>query len=467
MAALLLVTPVAHATSLTDVWQLAEQHAPALEKANAIIEQARAQHSTALSQLLPALNLNANRVVDNQSANGPQFYGSNIVAVSQAANTRTNGWTLQLNQPIFNWQAMQNLSAADDGEAAGIANAEAARQSLMATLAQDYLAVLNAQAQLDASREAETGFANQAFQAEARYKAGLSGIIGADETEAALAQAQSDTLAAGQTLKQARRQLDIDTGTHVSGPFPALPAELVLPLPSDRGEAEYLRTALDQNPALAAARLEWSSAGHTLSGTHAGYLPSVSLVLSHERNFVTGSTDFAAPGSDVTSPATQDASQNVLGVQLSWALFSGGATRAASQAAQANERTADATLRTTQLTVKSQVSNALDGIASNQQRVKQLQAGVVSAQSAVTATAAAVAKGLSTEQNLVIARQALLQLKTGYAGAVVDLVTSRLQLAQALGRLTPALLAQVSRQIGTTPETSASNSLPPSGDTQP
>jgi len=172
--AMALIAPAqaCHATSLWQAWLLAKAHAPALQQAEATLEQAHAAHSAALAQLLPALNLNASRVVDNQSSSGPEFYGSSIVTVSQAANTRTDGWDLQLSQPLFDWHAIQNLSAADYSEAAGVANAEAARQTLIATLTQDYLSVLNAQAQLAATREAQDGFATQAFEAQARYQAG-------------------------------------------------------------------------------------------------------------------------------------------------------------------------------------------------------------------------------------------------------------------------------------------------------
>lgn len=464
VALLLSATQAAHATTLWEVWQLAEQHAPALEQAEATLEQAHATHSAALAQLLPALDLNASRIVENQSSSGPQFYGSSIVPVNQASNTRTNGWELELNQPLFDWHAIQSLSAADYTEAAGVANAEATRQTLMATLAQDFLAVLNAQAQLDATREAQDGFATQAVQAEARYKAGLSGIIGTDETNAALAQAQAETLAAGQTLKQARRQLDTDSGTHISGPFPALPADLELPLPASKSREAWLQQALQQNPTLAAARLDQTSAGHALSAARGGYLPTVSLALSHQRNFVIGNSDFSVPGSALTSPATQDASQNVIGLQFSWAIFSGGATSAAARTAEAQQRSADASARTAELTVAGQVNDALDGLASDQQRVQQLQNGVVSAQSAVTATAAAVSKGLSTEQNLVIARQALLQLKTVYAQAVVDLVNDRVALDKALGTLTPELLSRLSGKLDGAPVENLSDISQPNGD---
>jgi len=226
-----------------------------------------------------------------------------------------------------------------------------------------------------------------------------------------------------------------------------------------------MQRALQQNPTLAAARLAQTSAGHALSATRAGYLPSVSLVLTHQRNFVTGSTDFSAPGSAVTSPATQDASQNVIGLQLSWAIFSGGATSAATQTAEAQQRSADASARTAELTVVSQVSNALDGLASDQQRVQQLRNGVRSAQAAVTATAAAVSKGLSTEQDLVIARQTLLTLKTSYAQAVVDLVNNRVSLDQALGALTPTLLSQLSVKIGNETVGTPTGNSPSNGDT--
>ena len=462
--ALLLVAQAAHATTLWQVWQLAKLHAPALEQAEATLEQAHATHSAALAQLLPALNLNASHIVDNQSSNGPQFYGSGIVPVSQASNTRTNGWDLQLSQSLFDWHAIQNLSAADYSEAAGVASAEATRQTLMATLTQDYLAVLNAQAQLGATREAQDGFATQAIQAAARYKAGLSGIIGTDETQAALAQAQAETLAAEQAFKQARRQLDTDAGVHISGPFPDLPANLTLSLPAGVNRNAYVQRALSQNPTLAAARLSQTSAGHALSATRAGYLPSVSLVLSHQRNFVIGSSDFSVPGSAVTSPATQDASQNMIGLQLSWAIFSGGATSAAAQAAEAQQRSADASARTAELSIVSQVSNALDGLVSAQKRVRQLQTGVTSAQAAVTATAAAVSKGLNTEQNLVIARQTLLTLETDYAQAVVDLVNNRVALEQSLGTLTPDLLSQLSSKIGRASADALTDNSQPNGD---
>lgn len=456
-----------HATTLTDAWQLAEAHAPALEKANATIEQARAAHSTALANLLPALNLNASRIVNNQSSNGPQFYGSGIVPVTQSANTRTNGWDLELVQPLFNWQAMQSLSAADRSEAAGVASAEAARQKFLATLAGDYLAVLNAAAEFKATREAEQGFAVQASQSAARYRAGISGIIGSDETEAALAQAQAETLAAEAALRQARRVLDTDVGVPVPGPFPALPAMLAMRVPADTSEATWLRQALSQNPALAAARLSVQSSEHALSATRGGYLPTVSLVLSHQRNFVIGNQDFAVPGSAIAAPATQDASQNLIGVKLTWALFSGGATAAASESAEAGERLADVALRTTALQVTRDVRQALDGLRTDTRRVQQLHTGIASAQSAVTATAAAVAKGLRTEQDLVLTRQTLLALTTTYDRALVQLVNDRLALARATGALTPDLLERVSRQLESNAPVPPSTEPSPTGEPAP
>lgn len=449
------------ATTLWQVWQQAQTHAPALERAEATLAQARAAHSAALAQLLPALNLNASRIVNNQSLSGPQFYGSGIVPVTQSVNTRTDGWDLQLDQPLFDWQAMQSLSATDRAEAAGVARAEAARQTLMATIAGDYLAVLNAAAQFQATREAEQGFAVQASQSVARYRAGISGIIGSDETEAALAQAQAETLAAEAVLRQARRVLNTDAGVPIPGPFPTLPATITVRAPMDTSEATWLKQALSQNPALAAARLSVQSTEHTLSATRGGYLPTVSLVLSHQRNFVIGNQDFAVPGSAVAAPATQDASQNLIGVELTWPLFSGGATVAASESAEAEERLADAALRTTALQVTRDVRQALDGLRTDSRRVHQLRTGITSARSAVTATAAAVAKGLRTEQDLVLARQTLLALTTTYNSALVQLVNDRLTLARATGVLTPGLLGRVSRHLASSAPVTASPDHPP------
>src|SRR5699024_8156847 len=104
----------APAATLWQAWQAARSHDPEFRAAKAALVKARTQKPHALSLLLPQVNGSLARLYDNNSSNGPQYFGGNgILPVSQASNTGTSVWQIELDQPLFDWAAIKNMEAAN------------------------------------------------------------------------------------------------------------------------------------------------------------------------------------------------------------------------------------------------------------------------------------------------------------------------------------------------------------------
>src|SRR5699024_9355014 len=114
---------------------------------------ARTQKPHALSLLLPQVNGSLARLYDNNSSNGPQYFGGNgILPVSQASNTGTSVWQIELDQPLFDWAAIKNMEAANLDVAAAAATYQSTLDELAAKVTKAYVDVLAARAALDATR---------------------------------------------------------------------------------------------------------------------------------------------------------------------------------------------------------------------------------------------------------------------------------------------------------------------------
>lgn len=457
MGAFVLSGPTAKAQTLWQVWQAAQQHDPEFQAARAALAAAQAAHPEALAALLPQLTASANRTVDNQSSSGPEFYGSQIVPVSQSANTRATDWQLQLSQALFDWSAIKNV------EAAGLdaASAAATYQSALATLAQKvvnaYLGVLGAQANLAATEATAKAFAEQYRQANARYRAGLSGIIGADASQAALATAEADVLDARQQLTAALATLSSLTVEPAVGRFPPLPLDYHIRVSGT--ENDWRAKALSGNPELAAARLTARANEARVGAAESDYLPNVSLALTHSHYSESGSSDYAVPGSAVVSPAAQISSDNTIALELSWNFYSGGATRARVGQARATADESAANAATTRLDIARQVQTDYAALDVDAAVIVRLRAAVKAARDAVTATEKAVPVGVRTEDDLVIQRERLLTTEQQLDSAVTTSIQDQIALARAAGELTPGRIQSLSeRLVHTKPPTTSTTS---------
>ncbi|HET7370810.1 MAG TPA: TolC family protein, partial [Gammaproteobacteria bacterium] len=265
------------------------------------------------------------------------------------------------------------------------------------------------------------------YQAKRRYEVGLSGIVNVQQARAAHDQARARTIQARQALTSARQVLRSLTAVPVAetlkGPGDTLP----LNPPKPNNVDAWVDTGLQQNAKLNAAKLAARVAAHEVDRQQAVRYPNISVYASHYINDVASNNVFQ----------NQNLTDNVVGIQVSLPIFSGGAIAARSQQAKYQHVSAEAARKQQALLVRSNTvsdfSDVLSGIAS----VKALRESVKSNAASLHATGEAFKVGSATTLDVLRARDNLLNAQTAYAQARYAYLLSMLQLKQDAGTLGP------------------------------
>src|ERR1700691_6068606 len=202
------------------------------------------------------------------------------------------GASLSVN--LFNWDNWIALKAADATVAQAEANYQAAAQSLIQRVSQQYFAVLAAQDTLTAEQSAFESVQIQLDQAEGRFKVGSIAI-----TDVALARASRDSTAAAviaakralATQEDLLRAITNDTYASLAGPRDDMP----LLNPDPASEDTWVTTAMAQNASLIASRMASAIAHDSLLTAYGGQLPTINLNVS--RNWALEHGNFNNAGS--------------------------------------------------------------------------------------------------------------------------------------------------------------------------
>lgn len=425
--------PLAHATDLWQVWQLAQANDPAFQQAKATRNASMQAKPQAWAQLLPSVDLSASRTWNNTSGSSVYAFTNPPSSINSTSNTRNNQWGATLTQTLFNWKQFKSVQGADFTVAEAEANYESTMQGLMVSVSQAYFNVLNAKDNLNADTANLKALAKQYETSQQQYKVGLIAITGVKEAEAGYDQAKAQVITDRQALDQAREALRAITGQYIPD-LQSPRARLPLKTPQPENVNDWVHQAMQNNPALAAAQQAQKAAQSQVSQQEGGYMPSLNLVLQRMRNSTTGH------GSNTFNPAFPDQSSgadNSIALQLSWNIFSGGSTRSLVKQAQDQSDAAMAQEISQRRTVEQNVRNAylavLSGIASVKANRQSVEASRVSLQ----ATEAGLKVGTRTTLDVLTARKSLLDAQKAYYSARYNYMVAVLQLEQAAGTLSP------------------------------
>jgi len=423
--------PLAHATNLWQVWQLAKANDPAFQQAKANRNASMEAKPQAWAQLLPSIDLNASHTWDNRNGGQLSIYSNPPAPITTTSNTRTNQWGATLTQTLFNWSQFKSVQGADYTVAEAEANYESTLQGLIVSVSQAYFNVLNAQDNLDADTANLKALAKQYERSQQQYKVGLIAITGVKEAEAGYDQAKAQVITDRQSLDQAREALRAITGRYIPS-LQSPRAQLPLNAPQPEKVNDWVHQAMQNNPALAAAQQAQNVAQSQVSQQEGGYLPSLNLVLQNTRSNSTGHQTVNSSG---TLPSSSNSSDTQIGLQLSWNIFSGGATRANVKQYQYKADAAMANEISQRRSVEKQVRNAylavLSGIASVKANRQSVEASRVSLQ----ATEAGLKVGTRTTLDVLTARKTLIDSQKAYYSARYNYMLAVLQLEQAAGTL--------------------------------
>lgn len=456
VAATLLTSLSAHgaqspdSVNLLQVYQQALQNDPIIREAEANRMATLENKPQARAALLPQLQATGNldkldneRTGNNLQRIDPTDENSPLFAVqttTSADGVKSTSYQVRLTQTVFRWDRWVALQRADKQVTQAEIEFKAAQQDLLARTAARYFDVLAAEDTLEAAEATLEAFSRQLEQADKRFEVGLIAITDVQESRAARDQASAAVIAAKRSLATSREFLRELTGS-TFGDLAKPGNDMPLRNPNPASEEDWVKAALEQNLQLISARLATDIAKDDVRGARAGHLPTLDLIAAHNHDEDEG--DARTRGNLVAGLANGETGSDVIGLQLTVPIFSGGATQSQVRqrvylhraARERSERTARETERAAR--------DAYLGVLSEISRVQALRQAVQSSQTALQATEAGFEVGTRTTVDVLESRRNLFDAQTTYARSRYDYIVNLLRLKIATGNLSESDLQEV------------------------
>ncbi len=415
----------ASAEDLIDIYNLAKQRDPVIAEARAQLEAQRTQTGQARGGLLPQLGLTANtrwNHVDSDLNGTPPAELEPFVGNGGSSEYNTNGYALQLTQPLFDVQAFANFQQSKDVVKQAELQFALAQQQLLLRVATAYFNVLQARDNLRVARAEQKALLEQLNQAKRRFQVGTASATDRDAAQAQFDLARSSAIAARNQLAIAREQLQRIIGQRVADL-----ATLKKNIPMEEPQPADMQTWVDQarqaNLQVLASRAGVEISRGALSTTKGTRYPTLDIVASHGRQ---KGRQF---GLDQTTTS------DVIGLQLNWDIFSGGTRyyqikQAAAEVTQSESSLVDS--------IRGAALNASQAYLEVQNSVSQVQAltqALRSSQTSLQSTRVGQEVGTRTFVDVLNALEQVFSAQSNLLQARYTYLTNRLQLKAAVGEL--------------------------------
>jgi outer membrane protein len=272
---------------------------------------------------------------------------------------------------------------------------------------------------------------------------GLIAITDVQDSRAGHDQAAAAVIAAKRSLSSAQESLRELTGEpfdKLAAPVDDLPLKSPDPVDADR----WVSQALEQNLRVISARLATDIAKQDISVARSEYMPSIDLVATRSDSEQTGKQigrNFFSTSPPL--PADQNQFSDSVGLQLSWPIYSGGATSSQVRQRVYLHRAARERLERTNRETERATRDAYLGVLSEMSRVRALRQALESTRTALQATEAGYEVGTRTTVDVLDARRRLFDAQTNYSRSRYDYLLNVLNLQLATGTLGRADLEEI------------------------
>lgn len=410
-----LLTPIAQAADLADIYNLSVNNDPQLAAAKATYMATRESVPQARAGLLP-----------NISASGSTSDVQRTV-VNSGITTDFNehSWQAVLVQPLFRLDRWFQFKSAKNIEAGALAQFASEQQELIFRVADSYLTILEANSQLVSSIAERDAVKRQLEQVQQRFDVGLVAITDVLESTAAYDSSTVNVIEA-----EGRQNISFETLLRITGePFndvEGLAEEFPVEYPEPNNEDAWVKRALEGNYALLAAAENVTAAQRNLYAAKSGHLPTVDAQIIYGEQ-VSGGASFL--GSEVE----QRSAQLVLNVPI----FSGLGTQSVARQAGYQLEQAQRNYDLIQRQTVENTRNLFSAINTDVARVRARLRGIESSQSALDATQTGYEVGTRNIVDVLLAQQRLYLAQFQYASARYQYIRDTLRLKQTVGSLSP------------------------------
>ena len=423
------------AADLLQTYREARANDPVYASARAARDAGREAMPQGLAGLLPTLSASGFTQMNNVDID----YRGLLPASNRAGNT--NGYSVTLTQPLFNWQSIMLYKEAGFK----VAQAEAAfgqvAQDLIVRVAQAYFDVLASQDSLAFIQAQKVAISEQLAQAKRNFEVGTATITDTHEAQARFDLSASQEIAAQSDLEIKKSALQQIIGKFPERLMPLKPSTALSP-PKPNAMEQWVTTAEEQNFAVRVQQAALEIASREIERSRAGHYPSLNLVGNYGHNSASISTvGTVNVGTDSTS--------RVVGLQLAIPLYAGGGVSSVVRQAISNEEKARQDLENARRSAAQATRQAYLGVNNGMAQVNALEQALVSSQSALDSNKLGYEVGVRINIDVLNAQQQLFSTKRDLAKARYDTLLAGLKLKAASGTLTEDDLEAVNRLLGT------------------
>ena len=402
---------LASSADLLSLYKKAENYDADIFAAKSAFFAEREGENIAFSQLLPSLNASASLShIDSESdLQGDDSY-------------KNTSYALSLSQPIFNFSAWKNVSAAEQNALRAEAVYLAAQQNLILDVSSAYFGVLRAQENLRSAKSQETAVKRQYEQAKEQFDVGLIAITDVHEAKASYDASQTLRIRSEGDLTIALENLARITGEYTTD-LETLKDDFPIQIEENTSAEQWVELALQNNLTIKSAEFSLQSLAADYQSKRGGHYPTVNLEAAYNND----SREKSILGKD-----TETAS---IALTLNLPIYSGGGTQATVRQSRHLLEQARQQLNAAQRQARVEARTEYINLKTNIQTIESLKQNIVSRQSALEATREGYNVGTRNIVEVLDAERNYFTALRDYANARFDFVESNLRIRRAAGTL--------------------------------
>lgn len=416
---------------LIDVYSLALEADTEIQMSNMMHKVAIEERSEAFSQLLPRVDISAERTetVQKREADYSRFGGD----PSDISNSRFSsyGYAITLKQTILDSGKIILYEKTRDQIKQANTERMAAEQLLMLRVVRRYFAVLMAKNNLRLVEVEKLAVKKQLAQAQSRFEAGLMAITDVYEARAQLDISYAAEIKARNKLfvsLEALRELTNQQHEHLR----ALASQFEIKLPDLSDVSEWELLAMENNPTLIAMQYANNLLRKEIQFHRTSRYPELNLIGTYSKN-QSGGGDFGKAQTDSHS----------LMLQLNVPLFEGGYTNSkVKQAIYHYERNLEA-IKSKIRSIRQEVHQAYLGVESSFSLIGSLKQSVLSSTRALQSIEEGIQAGVRSIADVFNANKNLFRAERDFQEAKINYIVNYLKLKYLAGKLTVKDLRQV------------------------
>jgi outer membrane protein len=303
-----------------------------------------------------------------------------------------------------------------------------AEQSLVLRVATAYFDVLMAQDTLATAQSQKQAFAEQLAQARKSFEVGAATITDAHEAQARYDLTFAQEIAAQNDLEVKRRGLEkiIDREAPKLAELAELGEAAKMPLPEPTNMDVWVKQAEEGGLSVALNQTGLEIARREVERQRGGHLPTLDLSASYSDN---RNTVVSGVSGGVNTKSA------VLGLELGWLLYQGGAVDSRVREAVANQEKTRYALDEARRQSRLDARQGFLGVLSGDAQARALEQALVSSEAQLKSTKLGLEVGVRTRVDVLNAQQQVFSTRRDLSAAKYKTLLSGLQLKAAAGSL--------------------------------